>query len=227
MPLVVVRHRAGAAWFHRQTGLRSLERLDLTLLVDAEHEGFVRRIHVQPHHVGQLLDKRRIRRELEGADAVRLQAMRVPDPMNRRRTQSLGRGHRSQTPLRGARGGRVQRGLDDLLLASRGDLPLAATAGRTAPQRIRPTRREPAPPQPHGVLARVELVRDVLTWHAARRQQHDPTAEDQALRCRASAHPPLQCGTLVGGHTQRGDSTHGREGTKSPAHVQVDSRSLH
>ena len=49
----------------------------------------------------------------------------------------------------------------------------------------------------------------------------------QALRCRASAHPPLQCGTLIVGHTQRGDSTHGREGTKSPAHVQVDSRSLH
>ena len=49
MSFVVVRHRAGPAWLHRQAGLRSLQGLDLALLIHTEHEGFVRRIDVQPH----------------------------------------------------------------------------------------------------------------------------------------------------------------------------------
>ena len=43
IPLVVVRHGAGPAILHRQAGLRAVERLDLRLLIDREHDG-VRRI---------------------------------------------------------------------------------------------------------------------------------------------------------------------------------------
>ena len=44
VPLVVVGHRAGAALLHRQAGLGAVERLDLALLVDREHDGVRRRV---------------------------------------------------------------------------------------------------------------------------------------------------------------------------------------
>ena len=167
------------------------------------------------------------RRQLEGADTVRLQAMRDPDPMDRRGTQPLGGGHRPQTPLRRAWRRPVPRRLDDRLLAGGGHLPLPASTRRIAPQRVRTSRRESPPPQPDGVLARVELPRDVRTRHPTRGQQDDSTAEDQPLRRGAGAHPALQRGTLLVGQRQYGHSIHGREGTKPPAYVQVVSRSLH
>ena len=84
VPLVVVGHGAGSAGFHRQAGLRSLQRLDLALFVDTEDQGLFGRIHVEPDDVGELLEKPRVRRQLEGTDAVRLQPVRLPNPMNRR-----------------------------------------------------------------------------------------------------------------------------------------------
>ena len=46
VPLVVVGHGSGAAFLERQAGLGSVERLDLALLVDAEHDRVRRRIHI-------------------------------------------------------------------------------------------------------------------------------------------------------------------------------------
>lgn len=39
--VVVVRHGSGASLLHRQTWLRAIERLDLALLVDAQHQRLV------------------------------------------------------------------------------------------------------------------------------------------------------------------------------------------
>ena len=52
---VVVRHGASAALLHRQPRLRPVERLDLGLLVDREHEAVGRRIDIQPDDGAQLL----------------------------------------------------------------------------------------------------------------------------------------------------------------------------
>ena len=49
--LVVVRHCGRTALLHRQARLRAVERLDLALLVDAEHQCLVRRVHVEAHDV--------------------------------------------------------------------------------------------------------------------------------------------------------------------------------
>jgi hypothetical protein len=61
MALVVVRHRRSPALLHRQAGLSAIERLDLALLVDAEHHGLVRRIEIEPDDVDDLLGELRIR----------------------------------------------------------------------------------------------------------------------------------------------------------------------
>jgi hypothetical protein len=76
--------------------LRSVERLDLALLVDAQHEGAVGRRHVEPDDVAHLVHEQRIARQLEALDAVRLQAESLPDPMDRRRRVAGRSGHAAQ-----------------------------------------------------------------------------------------------------------------------------------
>ena len=55
--LVVVGHGAGAALLHRQAGLGAVERLDLALLVDRQHDGMGRRIDIEPDDVAQLVGR--------------------------------------------------------------------------------------------------------------------------------------------------------------------------
>ena len=55
--LVVVGHRPTTPLFNGQAGLGPIQRLDLALLVHAQHDRFLRRIQVQPDHVGHLLQE--------------------------------------------------------------------------------------------------------------------------------------------------------------------------
>ena len=59
--LVVVGHGAEPALLHRQAGLGAVERLDLALLVDRQHDGVRRRIDIEPDDVAQLVDEVRDR----------------------------------------------------------------------------------------------------------------------------------------------------------------------
>ena len=59
---------------HRQQRLNAVERLDLRLFVDAQHQGAVGWVEVELNDVAHLVDKQRIGRQLEGFDAVRLQS---------------------------------------------------------------------------------------------------------------------------------------------------------
>src|ERR1035438_2571873 len=86
--LVVVGDGAGTAGLHRQAGLRAVERLDLALLVAAEHQGVLGRVQVQPHHIEQLVLEARVARELEGARQVRPDAVALPDTPDGGRTQA-------------------------------------------------------------------------------------------------------------------------------------------
>jgi hypothetical protein len=71
VPYVVVRPALGLADIDRQDGLRSLQRLDLRLLVDREDHRIRRRRHVQADDVPNLLHELRIRRDLETLGAMR------------------------------------------------------------------------------------------------------------------------------------------------------------
>jgi hypothetical protein len=65
--------------FSGRPGLGAVERLDLALLVDRQHDRVGRRRDVQANHVVQLLGERRVARQLEAAPAVRSQSVVVPD----------------------------------------------------------------------------------------------------------------------------------------------------
>ena len=72
MALVVMSHGPAAPFLHGQAGLGALESLDLALLIHAQDHGFVGRIEVQPHHVGEFLGEPPVLRELESLRPVRL-----------------------------------------------------------------------------------------------------------------------------------------------------------
>jgi hypothetical protein len=50
-------HGARSALFHRQPRLAPVERLDLALLVDAQHQGSVRRAEIEADDILHLLDE--------------------------------------------------------------------------------------------------------------------------------------------------------------------------
>jgi len=60
-----------------------VRRLDLALLVDAQHQRA--RGEIEANNVPHLVDEQRVARQLESLDPVWLQAKRAPDAMDRRR----------------------------------------------------------------------------------------------------------------------------------------------
>jgi hypothetical protein len=60
--------------------LRAVERLNLALLVHAEHQGVIGRVHIKAHNVAHFLDQQGVGRQFESIGAMRLQAERAPDP---------------------------------------------------------------------------------------------------------------------------------------------------
>jgi hypothetical protein len=110
--LVVVRHRAGPAFLHRQPRLRPVKRLDLRFLIDREHHGMRRRVDIEPDHVVQLGGERRVGRQLERPHPVRLEAVCHPDPLHGSgRDADLGR-HVAHRPMGRLARWRLQRAVD-------------------------------------------------------------------------------------------------------------------
>jgi hypothetical protein len=69
---------------HRQRRLGAIDRLDLQLLVDAQHNSAIRRVEVKSGNFADLFDKQRIARQLKGFAAMRLQPERLSDAVHRR-----------------------------------------------------------------------------------------------------------------------------------------------
>ena len=68
---VVVRPCLGEASTHWQSRLRAIQGLNLTLLINAQNQRFIRWIHVQADYVAQLLDEVWIPAQFECLHSVR------------------------------------------------------------------------------------------------------------------------------------------------------------
>ena len=79
MPTIVVRHALGLAWLEGKGCSRTLHRLDLQLLVDAQHQRAIGWGAVEADDVADLCNESRIRGELEGVGLVRPQTEGTPD----------------------------------------------------------------------------------------------------------------------------------------------------
>ena len=204
MPLVVVGHGTAPAWLHRQARLRAVQGLNLALLVHTKHHGFVRRVQVQPDDVGQLLDERRVFRQLERRDAVRLQAVRVPDALDGRAAHPGRLGHRAATPVGGARRRLVQRGMHDGLHLVGGDLRFPAAARTHLTHRIQSIGEKPRSPVQHRRPTDAERGRNATIRHAVTGHQQGLGAGHHAVRRGSTERPLRQRIPMVVTEQQRG-----------------------
>ena len=157
---VVVGAFLGHAGHHRERRLAARQRLDLGLLVHAQHHRGLGRVQVEPDDVIDLLHEQRVVGQLEVLAAMRLQLKGLPDPPDRGLGQPAALGHRFARPVRGVGGGGFQRGhhhVLDLLGGHRRrparprvvDQPVAAAPRRTGAATSRPSAAPPAPaPRP-------------------------------------------------------------------------------
>ena len=199
--LVIVRHRRAATLLHWQAGLGAVQRLDLTLLIEAEHRSVLRWIEIQPDHIAQLLFEARVIAELEGANQVRLEPMGTPHPVD----EAVGRAqmpcHRPARPMRGVVRRRLCRRLDDFATQLRLRLGVLAPVVR-APRAFLPYARCPlsgdtTSPTPNLVRVHPELCGNGFVRHAFGRHQHNARSLAHAHRRAARRCPLLQCPLLL------------------------------
>ena len=112
--VVVAGPRRGAGQ-HGKHRCGAIERLDLGLLVHAQHQRPLGGIQVQPDDVADLGHEQRILGQLPRILFVRSQSERPPDPRHHRLRQPKVLGHRPRRPVRRIRGCGLQRGNDQRL----------------------------------------------------------------------------------------------------------------
>jgi len=101
MVLVVVGHRGRPPILERQIRLRPIERLDLRLLIDAEHDRAIRRINVVAEDFGDFLLEHRVVRDLEPFHDMRPETRIGPDAPGARGRYAHRLRHHRAAPARG------------------------------------------------------------------------------------------------------------------------------
>lgn len=127
VPLVVVSLTSREPWAQRQQRLRSVQGLDLGLLIKAQDHGVVRRVQVHPDDVEDLLFGVGISAELESPDLVRLEVMCFPDAVDGAVGQAGSFLHFSRGPMGQALRRRLERQRHNA-----GDLPSSNALGSSS-----------------------------------------------------------------------------------------------
>src|SRR5258706_6180861 len=96
---VIMRSPLSLSRSHRKNGLRSVQRLDLCLLIHAQNQGLVRRVHVKPDDIANLVDKQRIFRKLKSLGSVGRETKRSPNAVHATVAQSARFGQRARAPV--------------------------------------------------------------------------------------------------------------------------------
>lgn len=165
----------GDARRHGQHRLLAIQGLDLRLLIHAKHDRPVRRRHVKTDDVLHLVDKERIRGELECLGTMRLQAKRGPDPTDGGMRKAAVGSHRTDGPVRGILRSGVQRTLDDL-----GNLDIGDSSRSTRTificQPFNTILYEPAAPLANRVLVNTQAFGNVLALQTLRAQKDHPAS---------------------------------------------------
>jgi hypothetical protein len=206
--LVVVGHRSAASLLHRETGLGAIEGLDLTFLVDTQHDRPVRRIEIEPDNIVELRDKLFVPTDLEGLDEMRLETVQVPYALNGHSTDALRFGHGPRTPVGGGMGCCVQCGLDDCLHFSFGDGWDAPGTGSVFCQPAQSKGQKTLPPELDGRPRHFQISRDVQARHSVRRHLDDSGPLDQSEREASSVRPGVERGSLLGRQNDWGHGYH-------------------
>ena len=134
---VIMRPPLDLARPHGQKRLGSVERLNLGLLVYAQHQSSIRRIQIQPNDITNFFNKQRVFRQLKCLRTMGLQSKSPPDTANGALTQPTFPGHGAGAPMRRILRGRLQRSGNHTLHVGIHNLP-GSTGARLS---SRPSRR--------------------------------------------------------------------------------------
>ena len=178
-------------------GGRPIQRLNLRLLVHAEHQGMVRRIDVQPDDIAHLLAQLRVWRQLEGLAAMRLQPKGLPHALDGHVTQARRLRHIARAPMRRPTRRGLQGRNHHLLHLRIGNPPWRARA-RFVDQPLQPVAQKARAPLAPGGPRDVEASGDAGRRPAGRTGQDDAGAPrhlrgtprpvgHESSRCRSSS----------------------------------------
>ena len=167
VPLVIMRHRAAAAFLQRQTWLSSVQSLNLRFLINAQHERSIRGIEVQADNIVKLLNKLLVPAQFEGLSQMRFELMLPPDSPNGSFTHTLSFGHRSGTPVSRIWWLAMQCRLDNPPDFSIGNFGKATWARRILLKPAQTESKKPLSPKLHGRTRNTKRFRYFLAWYSA------------------------------------------------------------
>jgi len=228
IPFAVVRHRSATSLFHGQPRLRSIQGLDLRFFVDAQNQGFIRGIQIEPDHIGQLFNEVFVRRQLERFDAMRLQSVGLPDAGHRGMADSNRLGHRPRAPM-GCAGrvsleGSINNRFHGLLVGSARTPAMRGIFADSSRAEFSKTR----PPQNDRRTGNPEVFGNGVIGLTVRGRQADPGPQDNSLRSRFGVDPRFQSASLFRGHGQnRGWLPHGEIVTQTSPRCKGINETLH
>jgi len=203
MPLVVVGHGSAASFFHGQARLGPLEGLDLTLFVHAKDDGFVRRIEVQPHHVGELLGEATVTGELEPLRPMGLQTMGGPDTLHGSLADALCSCHATSAPMSRTRRLRLSGGFHNPLHLLGGIRHRTASTGQNRGDSFGATLQEALAPKDDGGTAHARLPCDPDIGQTVSGKECDLRPAGNTLGRIMGANPGFQGASLLEGHWER------------------------
>lgn len=186
----------------------------LTFLVDAQHEGVVRGIQIQAHHVADLLDKEWIGGELEAGGPMQLHAKQTEIALHRTLGNPGFTGQRTDAPVgravpRLALQRRVQQRRNRLII-DRARLP----GPQFIVHALQPTFEEPPPPLADRRRGNPLALADHLIRVPGGARQHDLRALRQTRGQRTRPRHRLQLVSfLLAQHQLRFRPTHRHTGT--------------
>ena len=202
--LVVVRHGPTAPLLDRQSWLSTIECLDLAFLVDAQHQGLVWRVEIKPDHIVELFDKTFVAAELKSLGLMRLEAVSIPNTLNRHPADTLRLGHCADAPMSGASWGGVQSGFHHCPHFFLGDSWDTAWPRGVFLQAFQTKGEKSFPPELDCGSGNLQPLRDVLAWDSLGRHRDDLRTLNQSQRQTSSVSPDVQHGTFfLGQHDGR------------------------
>ena len=185
--LVIVRQGPCASRKHGEARLCPIQGLDLAFLVHAKHQRSVRGVHVESHHIHELLDELGVVAQLERPHQVWFEIMRRPDALNRHAADALRFGHGTNAPVRSLPRSGLQGGLDHAAHLGCRKLGLAARPPRVLFDTRDSLGSEPITPQLHCRTRKAKLRRNDLALFAIGGHQDDLGALDEPLRQTSSS----------------------------------------
>src|SRR5215813_3121352 len=177
--LVIVGHRRRAALLQRKARLGAIQRLNLALFVDAQHQRSIRWVHVEPDDISHLLFELWIVRYLEPTYQMRLEPSFGPDTSHTRGTDPHRGRHRTAAPVRRVRRQFAGRLGQDLALYRGRQRLLTGRSRLVTQQSLNALCDIALLPAPHARLGRTCQAHDRVGAVAVSRCKHDPRAPDR------------------------------------------------